>query len=110
MDLWDDCFHRAGVHRHAEASTRYPILDVDEPLCDLGLPCLLCVFLILLGRSHLAFLEAAKNVFCIYPYADFSFHVAGNNSPDLYQPFPRDSSNSFKKYKREKPSEQQEGT
>lgn len=36
------------------ASIRYPILDVDEPLCDLGLPCLLRVFLILLGRSHLA--------------------------------------------------------
>ncbi|KAM6061534.1 phospholipid-transporting ATPase IG isoform 5-T7 [Chlamydotis macqueenii] len=51
-----------------------------------------------------AFLEAAKNVFCICPYADFCFHVAGNNSPDLYQPFPRNSSNSFKKYKREKSS------
>lgn len=36
------------------ASVRYPILDVDEPLCDLGIPCFLCVFLILLGRSHLA--------------------------------------------------------
>lgn len=36
------------------AGIRYPILDVDEPLCDLGLPCLLCVFLVLLGRSHLA--------------------------------------------------------
>lgn len=36
------------------AGVRYPILDVDEPLCDLGLPCFLCVFLILLGRSHLA--------------------------------------------------------
>ncbi|KAM6061536.1 phospholipid-transporting ATPase IG isoform 6-T8 [Chlamydotis macqueenii] len=52
-----------------------------------------------------AFLEAAKNVFCICPYADFCFHVAGNNSPDLYQPFPRNSSNSFKKYKREKSSD-----
>lgn len=27
---------------------------MDEPLCDLGIPCFLCVFLILLGRSHLA--------------------------------------------------------
>lgn len=36
------------------ASTRYPILDVDEPLCHLGLPRLLRVFLVLLGRSHLA--------------------------------------------------------
>lgn len=51
-----------------------------------------------------AFPEAAKNVFCIRPYADFCFHVAGNNPPDLYQPFPRNSSNSFKKYKREKSS------
>lgn len=51
-----------------------------------------------------AFLEAAKNVFCICPYADFCLHVAGNNSPDLYQPFPRNSSNSFKKHKREKSS------
>lgn len=51
-----------------------------------------------------AFLEAAKNVFCICSYADFCFHMAGNNSPDLYQPFPRNSSNSFKKYKREKSS------
>uniref|UniRef100_A0A8C3GJ72 Phospholipid-transporting ATPase n=1 Tax=Cairina moschata TaxID=8855 RepID=A0A8C3GJ72_CAIMO len=84
LDLRNDCFHCVGVHRHSEASIRYSILDVDEPLCDMGLPCLLCVFLVLLGRSHLAFLEAAKNVFCICPYADFCFHVAGNNSPDLY--------------------------
>lgn len=56
-----------------------------------------------------AFLEAAKNVFCICPYADFCFHVAGNNSPDLYQPFPRNSSNSFKKYKREKSSGKEQG-
>lgn len=51
-----------------------------------------------------AFLEAAKNVFCICSYADFCFHMAGNNSPHLYQPFSRNSSNSFKKYKREKSS------
>lgn len=56
-----------------------------------------------------AFLETAKNVFCIRPYADFCFHVAGNNSPDLYQPFPRNSSNSFKKYKREKSSGKEQG-
>lgn len=36
------------------AGVRHPVLDVDEPLRDLGLPCFLCVFLILLGRSHLA--------------------------------------------------------
>lgn len=54
------------------ASFRHSILDVDEPLCDLGLPCLLCVFLILLGRSHLAsifsfcgtFLGGAHHVLC----------------------------------------------
>lgn len=51
-----------------------------------------------------AFLETTKNVFCICSHADFCFHVAGNNSADLYQPFPRNSSNSFKKYKREKSS------
>lgn len=56
-----------------------------------------------------AFLEAAKNVFCICSYADFCFHMAGNNSPDLYQPFPRNSSNSFKKYKREKSSGKEQG-
>lgn len=32
---------------------------MDEPLCDLGLPCLLRVFLVLLGRSHLASISSS---------------------------------------------------
>lgn len=45
------------------ASFRHSILDVDEPLCDLGLPCLLRVFLILLGRSHLASIFSFRGTF-----------------------------------------------
>ncbi|EDL22101.1 ATPase, class VI, type 11A, isoform CRA_a, partial [Mus musculus] len=67
--LRDAGVHCDGAHCHTEARTGHALLDLDQPLCHLGVAALLHCLLPALGRGYLAVPQLPEDVLCVHIHA-----------------------------------------
>ncbi|XP_054647734.1 phospholipid-transporting ATPase IG isoform X6 [Dunckerocampus dactyliophorus] len=84
--------HCPGLHCHAEACSGHTPLDMDQPLCNMGVSCFLHAFQLLLGRNHMALPSPAAFVFCVCHHAELRVGLAGHHPAGGAQPAARDPS------------------
>uniref|UniRef100_A0A8C5HUM4 Phospholipid-transporting ATPase n=1 Tax=Gouania willdenowi TaxID=441366 RepID=A0A8C5HUM4_GOUWI len=58
--------HTCASHLCPAVGSRYSLLDLDQPLCHLGISHLLCGLLSAVGRNHLALPQLPEDVLCVH--------------------------------------------